>query len=176
MLAFLVFLLSFSIAFGAFRTVLLVSSWRKKNTRKSDHITPLFQSLHWLPISLRIQYKINTLFYTRITRTAPSYLFDCLEVYTFSSTLRPFFFFDTLPRSGELRTQRLKSCLVRTQNLNVLPLKRGVGQYIAIHATLTARYFFLAYFYLPVHLPAFFSQKPFLIFFLRWLWLTLVPV
>ena len=38
---------------------------------------------------------------------------------------------------------------VRTQSLklNVLPLKPGVGQYIAIHATLTARDFFLTYFY-----------------------------
>ena len=51
------------------------------------------------------------------------------------------------PRSGELRTQKLKSHLVRTQSLNVLPLKPGVGQCIAIHATLTARDFFLAYFY-----------------------------
>ena len=51
------------------------------------------------------------------------------------------------PRSGELRTQNLKSHLVRTQSLNVLPLKPGVGQYIAIHATLTARDFFLAYDY-----------------------------
>ena len=51
------------------------------------------------------------------------------------------------PRSGELRTQKLKSHLVRTQSLNVLPLKSGVGQYIAIHATLTAWNFFLAYFY-----------------------------
>ena len=48
---------------------------------------------------------------------------------------------------GELRTQKLKSHLVRTQSLNVLPLKPGVGQYIAIHATLAARDFFLAYFY-----------------------------
>ena len=50
-------------------------------------------------------------------------------------------------RSGELQTQKLKSHLVRTQSLNVLPLKPGVGQCIAIHATLTARNFFLAYFY-----------------------------
>ena len=41
-----------------------------------------------------------------------------------------------LSRSGELRTQILKSHLVRTQSCNVLPLKPGVGQYIAIHATL----------------------------------------
>ena len=52
-----------------------------------------------------------------------------------------------LPLSGELRTQKLKSHLVRTQSLNVLPLKPGVGQYIATHATLTAKDFFLAYFY-----------------------------
>ena len=55
----------------------------------------------------------------------------------------PFYF----SRSGELRTQKLKSHLVRTHSLNVLPLKPGVGQYIAIHATLTARDFFLACLY-----------------------------
>ena len=49
--------------------------------------------------------------------------------------------------SGELQRQKLKSLLVRSRSLNVLPLKPGVGQYIAIHATLTARDFFLAYFY-----------------------------
>ena len=49
-----------------------------------------------------------------------------------------------IPRSRELRTQKLKSHLVRTQSLNVKP---GVGQYIAIYATLTARDFFLANFY-----------------------------
>ena len=50
-------------------------------------------------------------------------------------------------RRGELRTQKLNSHLVRTQSLNSLPLKPGVGQFIAIHATLTARDFSLAYFY-----------------------------
>ena len=53
----------------------------------------------------------------------------------------------SLPRRGELRTQKLKSHLVRAQSLNFLPLKPGVGQYIAIHATHTARDFFLTYFY-----------------------------
>ena len=77
--------------------------------------------------------------------------------------------------SGELRTQKLKSHLVRTQSLNVLPLKPAVGQYIAMHSTLTARDFFLTYFYLLVHSPAFFPKPP-LISFLCWLWLTPVPV
>ena len=51
------------------------------------------------------------------------------------------------PRSWELQTQKLKSHLMRTQNSNVLPLKPGVGQYITMHATFTARDFFLANFY-----------------------------
>ena len=62
-------------------------------------------------------------------------LFVCSSPYCFGS------------RSEELRMQKLKSHLVRTQSLNVLPLKPGVDQYIAIHATLTAKDFFLAYFY-----------------------------
>ena len=50
------------------------------------------------------------------------------------------------PAVGGLRTQKLKSYLLRTQSSKVLPLKPGVGQYIDIHATLTAKDFFLAYF------------------------------
>ena len=42
-------------------------------------------------------------------------------------------------RSGELRTQKLKSHLLRAQSLKVLPLKPGVEQFIAIHAMITAR-------------------------------------
>ena len=62
------------------------------------------------------------------------------------------------PRSGELRTQKLKSHLVRTQSLNVLPFKPGVGKCIAIHATLTAREFFLAYFYTSSPFTCIFSK------------------
>ena len=43
--------------------------------------------------------------------------------------------------------EKLKYDLLRTHSLKVLPLKPGVGQYIAVHATLTARDFFLANFY-----------------------------
>ena len=51
------------------------------------------------------------------------------------------------------------------------PLKPGVGQYIAIHATLTARDFFLPCLFLPfrpIHLHFFQILSR---FFLRWLWL-----
>ena len=52
-----------------------------------------------------------------------------------------------VPRSGELRTQKLNSHLLRIRSLKVLPLKAGVGQYKATHAMLTASDFFLANFY-----------------------------
>ena len=44
----------------------------KKNQHKSDYTPRLFQSLHWLPVSLRIHYKINTLFYKCIMHTVLS--------------------------------------------------------------------------------------------------------
>ena len=46
------------------------------------------------------------------------------------------------PHSGELRTQKFKFHLLRTQSLKVLPLKPRVDQYIATYATLTAGDFF----------------------------------
>ena len=59
------------------------------------------------------------------------------------------------PRSGELRMQKLKSHLVRTQSLNVLPFKPGLGQYIAIHAVLTAGDFILISTFQSIHLHFF---------------------
>ena len=50
-------------------------------------------------------------------------------------------------RSGVLRTQKLKSHVFRTWRSDFLPFKPGAGPYIAMHATSTARDFFLANFY-----------------------------
>ena len=61
-------------------------------------------------------------------------------------------------RSGELRTQKLKSHLVRTQSLNVLPLKPGVGQYNHDMLHLLPGISFLLISTLPVHSPAFFPK------------------
>ena len=71
---------------------------------------------------------------------------------------------------------KIKSHLVRTLSLNVFPLKPGVGQNIAIHATLTVRDFFLAYFYPFGPFTYIFFPKSLSIFFLCWLWLTPVIV
>ena len=79
-------------------------------------------------------------------------------------------------RSEEMRTQKLRSHLLRkTQSSKVLPLKPGVGQYIAMHATATARDFFLANFYPSGPFTCIFSKtSP--EFFLCWLWLTPFPM
>ena len=74
------------------------------------------------------------------------------------------------PCSGELRTQKLKSHLI-TQSLSILTLEPGVGQYIAIHAMLTAMDVFLANFY-PFGPFTFIFSTNSPEFFLCWLWLT----
>ena len=56
--------------------------------------------------------------------------------------------------------QKLKSYLMSAQSLKVLPLKPGVGQYTAMHATLTARDFFLANFYPSGPFTCIFFPKP----------------
>ncbi len=50
-------------------------------SRKYDHITPILQSLHWLPIKFRISYKILLLAYKALNNLAPAYLTNLLSRY-----------------------------------------------------------------------------------------------
>ena len=56
--------------------------------KKSDHIHPILETLHWLPITHRIQYKISTICFNSISGTAPQYLSDLLQPYTPARPLR----------------------------------------------------------------------------------------
>ncbi len=47
-------------------------------SKSSSHITPVLQSLHWLPEEKRIQYKILLLTYKCLHARAPTYLSDLL--------------------------------------------------------------------------------------------------
>ena len=49
--------------------------------KKRDHVIPLLQQLHWLPVSHRIKYKLNTLTYKCLHGLAPAYLSDFLSLY-----------------------------------------------------------------------------------------------
>lgn len=56
--------------------------------RKYDHITPILMDLHWLPVELRIVFKINLLTYKCLHNLAPQYLRDLLVLYSPGRTLR----------------------------------------------------------------------------------------
>ncbi len=61
---------------------------RLTRSRKYDHITPILQSLHWLPIKFRISYKILLLAYKALNGLAPAYLTSLLSRYNPSRSLR----------------------------------------------------------------------------------------
>ena len=53
-----------------------------------SHITPILHDLHWLPVKLRIDYKVILLTYKCIHGIAPSYLSDLVQNYTPARRLR----------------------------------------------------------------------------------------
>ena len=55
--------------------------------RKSDHVTPLLEKLHWLPVEARIHYKIATLAFRHFENSLPQYLSELLHTYQPSQTL-----------------------------------------------------------------------------------------
>ena len=58
------------------------------STNKRDHIKPVLQSLHWLPIHQRTKYKILTLVHKAIIKGNPVYLHDLLHHYIPKRSLR----------------------------------------------------------------------------------------
>ncbi len=58
------------------------------NKPKRAHVTPLFVSLHWLPVAARIQFKTLMLTYRTTTGSAPTYFHSLLRIYIHSRSLR----------------------------------------------------------------------------------------
>ncbi len=58
------------------------------NEPKRAHVTPLFVSLHWLPVAARIQFKTLMLAYRTNTCSAPTYFHSLLRIYIPSRSLR----------------------------------------------------------------------------------------
>jgi hypothetical protein len=57
-------------------------------SKKTQHVTPLLYTLHWLPVEQRIKYKVACLCFKVLTQSAPQYLSELLHLYTPSRTLR----------------------------------------------------------------------------------------
>ena len=62
---------------------------------KFSHITPALYELHWLPVSLRIDYKILLLAFKCIYGLAPAYLSDLISIKSNSLLVSPYW---TIPR------------------------------------------------------------------------------
>ncbi|KAK0151915.1 hypothetical protein N1851_006719 [Merluccius polli] len=56
--------------------------------RKRDHISPVLASLHWLPVSFRIDFKILLFVFKALNGLAPQYLSELLHIYAPARALR----------------------------------------------------------------------------------------
>lgn len=57
-------------------------------SKKFDHITPILKDLHWLPVNLRIEFKILLLVYKAMNKKAPTYIQELLQEYNPTRSLR----------------------------------------------------------------------------------------
>ena len=57
-------------------------------TFRSHHITPVLKELHWLPIAIRVEYKIALLTFKCLHDQAPGYLKDLIKIYRPTRALR----------------------------------------------------------------------------------------
>ena len=57
-------------------------------SRVCNHITPVLESLHWLPVRFRVDFKIMMLTYKALHGLAPYYLSELLTSYTPTRRLR----------------------------------------------------------------------------------------
>jgi hypothetical protein len=56
--------------------------------KKDDHITPTLETLQWLPIHYRVQYKVLLYVYKALKQEAPLYLEDFVNIYKPARSLR----------------------------------------------------------------------------------------
>ncbi len=100
------------------------------NEPKRAHVTPLFVSLHWLPVAARIQFKTLMLAYRTATGSAPTYFHSLLRIYIpsrspayFHSLLRIYIHSRSLRSASERRlvvpSQRGSKSLSRTFSFTV---------------------------------------------------------
>jgi hypothetical protein len=57
-------------------------------TKRREHISPVLATLHWLPVTFRIDFKVLLLTYKALNGQGPSYIANSLTNYTPARTLR----------------------------------------------------------------------------------------
>jgi len=71
--------------FSLCRTWLLVKPRIMSGVRQSDHIAPLLEDLHWLPVSQRVVFKTVLMVWKCVHSVAPAYLSDLCILATATS-------------------------------------------------------------------------------------------
>ncbi|XP_034088047.1 uncharacterized protein LOC117556685 [Gymnodraco acuticeps] len=90
--------------------------------RKYKHITPILKSLHWLPVSLRIDYKITLFTHQCIYGNAPSYIKELLTPQTSTRNLRSVKANLLIPPRTKLKTMGDRAfCSAAPRLWNALP-------------------------------------------------------
>ncbi|KAL3055052.1 hypothetical protein OYC64_017878 [Pagothenia borchgrevinki] len=90
--------------------------------RKYDHITPILKALHWLPVELRIEFKVSVLTHQCVHGTAPPYLKELLTTHTSLRTTRSSNSYLLKPPRTKLRTMGDRAfCSAAPSLWNALP-------------------------------------------------------
>ena len=64
------------------------AAWVLTETEKREHITPVLKSLHWLPVSYNIDFKVLLLLHKSLNGLHSEYISDMLHEYKPSRALR----------------------------------------------------------------------------------------
>lgn len=73
---------------AVFELCLLVLFYYVTGTSKPEHITPISVSLHWLPVTYRIDFKILLVVFKSLNGVGPQYICDLPQVHVSSRSLR----------------------------------------------------------------------------------------
>ena len=116
---------------------------------KFSHITPALYELHWLPVSLRIDYKILLLTFKCIYGLAPTYLSDLISIksnslYNLRSTGKLLLDY---PKGKMLTTLGARSFSAAPKLWNELPLELRQGTSLDSFKSRLKTYLFKKYFY-----------------------------
>ena len=112
----------------------------------SHHITPILAELHWLPIHLRIRFRLLVFIYKCLHSLAPSYLVETVSLYVPRRRLRSSYNHVTLvpqPPLKKVGTHAFSSCATLWNELPVAV--REVGTLAGFKRTLKTTFFIQYY-------------------------------
>uniref|UniRef100_A0A8C6PWD8 Reverse transcriptase domain-containing protein n=1 Tax=Nothobranchius furzeri TaxID=105023 RepID=A0A8C6PWD8_NOTFU len=111
--------------------------------RKYDHIPPVLAALHWLPVDVRIRFKILLLVFKTLNGLAPPYLVSLLQPHTPARSLRSEnLMLLSVPRT-RLKTRGDRAFAVAAPKLwNELPLSIRASTSVAVFKARLETYFY----------------------------------